>query len=127
MQKVVGSNPISRFPRKPAPRAGFCVFGAAGCAYVTAHLWPKCLRGSESVRLGRKRWASRAWPSAGAERTSTLTHERTLADLDAVRSVIEDAAVHLHRVAYALRDRGRSWAIARGSEWAGSSGSRMPA
>jgi hypothetical protein len=38
------------------------------------------------------------------ERTSTLKHERTLADLEAVRSVIEDAAVHLHHVAYALDD-----------------------
>ena len=27
MQKVVGSNPISRFARKPVPRAGFRVFG----------------------------------------------------------------------------------------------------
>lgn len=29
MQKVVGSNPISRFARKPALRAGFRVLGRA--------------------------------------------------------------------------------------------------
>ena len=30
MQKVVGSNPISRFARKPAPRAGFRASGIGG-------------------------------------------------------------------------------------------------
>jgi len=40
------------------------------------------------------------------ERTIALEHERTLADLQAVRSVIEEGAIHLHRVAYAL-DRAR--------------------
>jgi hypothetical protein len=36
------------------------------------------------------------------ERTLTLKHERTLSDLDAVRSVLEQGAVHLHHVSYAL-------------------------
>jgi hypothetical protein len=44
------------------------------------------------------------------ERTSTLTHERTLADLEAVRSVIEEAAVHLHHATRRRRTpRSRTW------------------
>lgn len=36
------------------------------------------------------------------ERGRTFEHERTLSDLAAVRDVIEEGAVYLHRVAYAL-------------------------
>jgi hypothetical protein len=39
---------------------------------------------------------------AGWNRWLSLKHDRTLADLAAVRAVVEDGAVHLHRVAYAL-------------------------
>ncbi len=34
MQKVEGSNPFSRFARKPAPRAGFCFSGQPWAAVV---------------------------------------------------------------------------------------------
>lgn len=38
------------------------------------------------------------------ERQRTLEHERTLADLEAARVVIEEGAIALHRVAYILDD-----------------------
>jgi hypothetical protein len=39
---------------------------------------------------------------AGWNRWLSLKHDRTLADLAAVRAIVEDGAVHLHHVAYAL-------------------------
>lgn len=38
------------------------------------------------------------------ERSRTLEHERTLVDLEAARTVIEEGAITLHRVAYVLDD-----------------------
>ena len=52
-----------------------------------------------------------------SERLGTqLEHERRMADLAAVRDVVEEGAVHLHRVAYVLDDV-RSHLMSKLDEW----------
>jgi len=58
--------------------------------------------GPTVVALGGLSVAAAGLVFGWLERRRALAHERTLHDLDAVRSLIEDGAVHLHDIAYAL-------------------------
>ena len=112
MQKVVGSNPISRFARKPAPRAGLLVFEAG----PVGGRWSSEPTSARSTSAGSSEAsAGRGASSAGADLwRSSLSRSRGRAVVTDLGEIPSWAAVSAAVAPFRVSTRTRSSASGSG-------------